>query len=423
MARPIQKIAEKLIPYEILIVGIAVAAGFISTRALPSAPIAAIIFFLLRAFAHQRLSVRTPVDWPVVGLVLMILVTLWVTAFPELTRPQVYRLLSGIALYYALVNWVITPARLRWVARGAAAGGFLLAAFATISVEWATNKVTFVPDVFYRSFRVLVGDPVHPNVIAGSLVILLPVALAVLLFAGKQLHWLERVLTGLAIVGMAAILVLTLSRGAWLTTGVALAILVTLRWRYGWLGSILVAAAGGGLIYLVGAQQVLMFLLSTSTLPDGGSRLEFWARALHMIQDFPFTGIGMGSFTPVADLLYPFYNAAAHSLSHAHNLFLQIAVDLGLPGLIAWLAIFITMVALSWRLVRLGKTSGDGWLAGLGAGLLCSQVALAVHGMFDAVTWGMVRPAPIVWALWGMIAASWGIYSRLYAAPANQLDQ
>jgi putative inorganic carbon (HCO3(-)) transporter len=38
--------------------------------------------------------------------------------------------------------------------------------------------------------------------------------------------------------------------------------------------------------------------------------------------------------------------------------------------------------------------------------LLCSQVALVVHGLTDAVTWGMVRPAPLVWALWGLAMAS-----------------
>jgi hypothetical protein len=33
-------------------------------------------------------------------------------------------------------------------------------------------------------------------------------------------------------------------------------------------------------------------------------------------------------------------------------------------------------------------------MAGLGAGLLHSQLALVLHGLTDAVTWGMVRLAP-----------------------------
>ncbi|MFM8322579.1 MAG: hypothetical protein ACKOC5_16835, partial [Chloroflexota bacterium] len=64
-----------------------------------------------------------------------------------------------------------------------------------------------------------------------------------------------------------------------------------------------------------------------------------------------------------------------------------------------------------------GRRQGQPLYAGLGAGLLGSLLALAVHGMTDAVTWGMVRPAPIVWALWGLAVAA-GALCRAPAAPA-----
>jgi hypothetical protein len=40
--------------------------------------------------------------------------------------------------------------------------------------------------------------------------------------------------------------------------------------------------------------------------------------------------------------------------------------------------------------------------------LLGSQVALVVHGLTDAVTWG-TRPAVVVWAVWGVAMASWNL--------------
>jgi putative inorganic carbon (HCO3(-)) transporter len=121
-----------------------------------------------------------------------------------------------------------------------------------------------------------------------------------------------------------------------------------------------------------------------------------------MIQDFPFTGIGMGSFTEVADRLYPFFLFMPGSVEHAHNLFLQVAVDLGLPGLIAWLAILFGALFTTWQVFRTGRRLGQSWLVGLGAGLLAAQSALVVHGFTDAVLWGMVRTAPLVWFIWGM---------------------
>jgi putative inorganic carbon (HCO3(-)) transporter len=125
-----------------------------------------------------------------------------------------------------------------------------------------------------------------------------------------------------------------------------------------------------------------------------------------MIRDFPFTGVGMGSFMEIADTLYPFVFLRHGEVEHAHNLFLQVGVDVGIPGLIAWLAIILVLFTVPWQLYKRGKYSTNKILIGLGIGFFCSQVALCTHGILDAVTWGMVRPAPIVWAIWGMAIAS-----------------
>jgi putative inorganic carbon (HCO3(-)) transporter len=129
-----------------------------------------------------------------------------------------------------------------------------------------------------------------------------------------------------------------------------------------------------------------------------------------MLQDFLFTGIGMGSFLETANRFYPF--AAVNvttgpKIYHVHNLFLQVALDLGAPGFLAWLAILVGVTWAAWQVYRTGRRSGQPFYACLGAGILASQAALIVHGMTDAVTWGMVRPAPIVWGLWGIAAAAW----------------
>jgi putative inorganic carbon (HCO3(-)) transporter len=125
-----------------------------------------------------------------------------------------------------------------------------------------------------------------------------------------------------------------------------------------------------------------------------------------MIQDFPFTGLGMGSFTQVADILYPFFLYSPGSIEHAHNLFLQIAIDLGVPGLIAWSATLVIIIFLALKIYRYGLKHGDALVTGLGAAFISCQIALTIHGLTDAVTWGMVRPAPIIWLLWGAVAAS-----------------
>jgi len=159
------------------------------------------------------------------------------------------------------------------------------------------------------------------------------------------------------------------------------------------------------LVYYFGSRELLAAITSSRTIGGTDDRVEIWSRAIFMIQDFSFTGIGMGSFTEVADTLYPFSSSPGR-ISHAHNLFLQVAVDLGIPGLIAWLAILLTVIFVSWQVYCSGKTSQNGLIAGIGAALLCSQIALITHGLIACATWGMVRPAPLVWVIWGVGIAS-----------------
>jgi len=158
-------------------------------------------------------------------------------------------------------------------------------------------------------------------------------------------------------------------------------------------------AAGAG-AWRIGLPRLVEALSATQTLGGLDGRLEVWSRAIYMLQDFPFTGIGMGTFKQVANAMYPFFLAGPNAdVPHAHNLFLQVGVDLGLPGLVAYLALLLVT---AWSLIMvLRRPASFRWLA---AGLLCSLVALCVHGLLDAATWG-TRPAILSWAIFGLAAA------------------
>ena len=288
--------AVRLAALEIWPVALGVAAGIVSTRALPVTLVAAAILWPLRWLAHGRLTVRTPADWPIGLLLLTLPVTLWATALPDVTWPQILRLATGIALYYAIVNWTTTAGRLRLLGWGLAAAGLLLAASAPVSVQWiAAGKLTFIPEALYRRLPTLLSDPIHPNVMAGALVILLPIPLAALLFGWRELRWYERVLAVMAGIAMLAVLVLTKSRGGLMGLAAALVALAILRWRRGWL----IAPAGVVVATLavlrIVIARVAEALATTQSLGGLDGRLEVWTRAIFMAQDFPFTGIGMGT--------------------------------------------------------------------------------------------------------------------------------
>ena len=231
---------------EICAVALLVAAGTVSTRVLPYAVAIAVLFWPLRWLATGRLSVRTPGDWPVGLLLLLLPVTVWATALPDVTWPLVWRLALGVALYYAIANWARTVSRLRVLGFALAGLGLLLALSAPVTVQWfGAVKLLFIPEAIYRRLPLLLGDPIHPNVMAGALVLLLPLVLAPLLFDWRGLRWGERLFLSLAGLLMAGVLVLTKSRGGLMGFAAALVVLVALRWRRGWLAIPSIAAGAG----------------------------------------------------------------------------------------------------------------------------------------------------------------------------------
>jgi putative inorganic carbon (HCO3(-)) transporter len=386
--------------------------------------------WLCRWIGYGRLTRRTPVDWPVILIFLMVPVSLWVTPLPQATLANVGYLMAGLATFYSLVNWAKSRVRLRWAAWGLIAGGALLALAAPVSVEWmAQIKLSFPPANVYSGFPLLVPDPIHPNVMAGALVLVLPLTLSLLLFEPLPGTAVVRsTLLFLAMVLLLAVVVLTKSRGGYLGAAVGLGFVVFLRWPRATIGPAALAAMGMGYaLYRLGSTAVADILLTTQNIGGLAVRLEIWSRALSMIQDFPLTGIGMGAFEQVANALYPFFLAGRDAdIPHAHNLFLQVGVDLGIPGLIAYLALLLSSL---WTAARLaaGK-AGSGcapstWLEpgdesaqrrfaakgqwrGLGVGLLGSLIALSVHGLMDAATWG-TRPAFLAWAVFGLVTAAY----------------
>jgi putative inorganic carbon (HCO3(-)) transporter len=398
--------AAALAAVELPVLALLIIGSIVFERLLPAALIMAGGFWFVRWLAFGRPTVRTPGDWAVGLLVAMMPVTLWASALPEITRPQALRLLMGLALYYAVVNWAGSIARLRLVTGSLVAVGLGLALLAPfLGGLPATSIMSLMPPVNAHLPQVL-NDTVNPNVMAGALVLLLPLALALPIYAWPRLGWFERALAMLAGAAALVVLVWTQSRGAWLGIVAALGVLVALRWRWGWLALPLAALAAGLAAWQIGFGRVANAVLASQALGSAEQRLEIWSRALYMLQDFPFTGIGMGAFRQVATLLYPFFLAGPDAeIPHAHNIFLQVGVDLGLPGLVAWVALLISVCACACLVYRRGRRQQDTVLAALAAGLLASQVTLVVHGLTDAATWG-TRPAVVVWAIWGLAMAA-----------------
>ncbi len=379
---------------------------------------------VLAAWRDRRTLGRTPADWPLLLLLLTLPVGLWASADRTATVPRTYAFVADVAIFYVVAGLAGAPPAVRWP-RAAAwtllLGGLALAAAFLLGTQFAIGKLPFIDPQVYEA---LPGglrpfwNPrgFSPNLAGGLLGLFLPPALMLALYARGRLL---RNISGLTTLVLAAMMILAQSRGALIGVAVAVPLVTILadrRWLLLWaavtaVALVVLAVPGGpGLADL--SSIVNAALGGDGTLSEAGfsGRVELWSRALYVIQDFPFTGVGMGMFEPVVELLYPLFSIGPDAqIEHAHNIFLQSAVEMGVPGLIGHTALYLI---LGYLLVRQSRSGGRGWPTGprslvavLALGLLGALVVFLVHGLFDVLTYA-TRAAIIIWALFGLMLAT-----------------
>jgi putative inorganic carbon (HCO3(-)) transporter len=394
------------------------------------------LIWVVRRLARGRFVPPTPLDWPILLMMVMLLVSLFVTFDPVLSLGKVTGLLFGVAIYYAIVGLVSDAGKpIRWVLIGYSAAGLLLALVGLLGTDWSF-KFNFLANVEARLPTFLRGLPgaengINPNETAGALLWVLPVQLALV-----RSTWSPRfrdtrfgtvILVGTIV--MAAIsggvLILAESRGA--LAGLALGILVLLAVFLPRTRAVLVA---GGV--LVGISIVVALYLGPANIANEvlgsvgtgfgtgdlfrsvQSRAEIWSRALYGIQDFPLTGMGMNTFRILMPALYPSSFPPGIDQAHAHNNMLQVALDLGLPGLVAYTALWLVSIALVVEVWRQSRVDWIRWMAGgIGAGM----AAYWLFGLTDTVTLG-AKPGLFFWALAALLVAAWQLVQGAIKASA-----
>lgn len=377
------------------------------------------VLWLVRWAARGRPTVPTAIDVPALALLLTLPGAIWVASDLPAAWSRALSLFFAVALAYAMANAVHTPRRV-WSAVGwlqvAALG---LATVALVSVDWQ-EKFDVLSPLLGRLPRLVTAIPhptlqdpaVHPNSVAALLLLVIPLSLACLSWPGREEEgrnayvgvkprWLLPV-SALTFVAATSLLLLTQSRGAWLGLGVALGLLVALRSRP--LAGVLLGA--GATVVAAAAVLAPLVMGGSGALPIGpasgtvASRLELWRGSLELLSRAPETGIGLNTFA----LVYgqqPEYEGyyIYQGYAHAHNTLLQAALDFGIPGFVAVVALYVAVAVAAWRAHRrLAGTPLDAAVVGIAAGL----AGHAVHGLSDALAIG-AKPGFYVWAFVGTL--------------------
>jgi O-antigen ligase len=89
-------------------------------------------------------------------------------------------------------------------------------------------------------------------------------------------------------------------------------------------------------------------ILQYQTDESAVARLAVWKAGLQMFADHPLTGVGAGAFETVYGMYYIDREGAGNIWRAAHSSYIEVAAELGIFGLLAWLAVlasgFFTLV-------------------------------------------------------------------------------
>ncbi len=239
----------------------------------------------------------------------------------------------------------------------------------------------------------------NPNVLAEFLLVAVFISFGCM-FGKKGVK--RKMPAFLSLVLSLSCLVLTWSRGAWLSLAIA-AILMLLILSPKTFPCIAVAACIGFVSFSFLPEAFSERVLSIFTASDSSSvyRINIWKGVSKLARKYFFTGVGVGE-TAFSEVYPSVALEGVEAVPHTHNLFLQILVELGIFGLIIFIIAMLTLFRSGFSLFRKKSMKNSSSVTVLS--FMAAITALLINGMTDYV-WYNYRIYFLFWFVAGLITA------------------
>ncbi len=369
------------------------------------------ISFLVRWLRTGRFLTRTGAELPLVLFLASAVLSTWAAYDRQMALLQLARFLGAAVAFYAVVEGGVKMRRL--VILGLVLATALLGVYFVLHFDFNAGPVKFAPlTAFGRwlnaNLPAVPGPGVHPNVAAGTLILGIPIGIALFAILWKQRRRMLAVLSGLMTLVALSGLLLTSSRGAWLALvaafGLSGLVWIQRRWLEKrsavlgyWFGLTAVAIVSVAVLAQTGILDTLLGQIPdpTGTLQ---SRVVLWQQSALLVRDYPLTGIGLLSFP----MVFSTYTLMIHVpyIDHAHNTYLQVLIEQGWPGFLAMLG--FGWVGLRWTRQLLIRKE----IPFLVWGELVAFSAVILHGLVDVALY-LERTLPVIGIVAGLLAAEY----------------
>lgn len=305
--------------------------------------------------------------------------------------------ISFILFYFIVINTIRTKEQWTALIKLFLASAFVVALYGVIqNFTGVSSTESWLDEDMFEDIEVRVYSFFNnPNVLGEFLVMAIPLTAAVVWGKIREEH---KALFGFAFLSMAACMIFTWSRGAWLGLFFACALLFVImdrRWVFVGILGLLVLPF---LLAATGNTAILERILSVGNTADSSTayRVAIWQAAIKIIRDFWISGIGIGS--EAFKMVYPVYSLSGADFAlHSHNLYLQVWVETGIIGIGSFIAMMVVFVkqVFSAGVMRIRRTDDSAKIViALGAGML----GFLLQGMTDYV-WYNFKMLMIFWII------------------------
>lgn len=329
-----------------------------------------------------------------------------------------------ISMFFVMMKTVDSEKRMFWVATIFAVGGLLVSIYgilqyttgfgANLGHAWIDEEM-FAGGAFraYSTFG-------NPNVLGTYLVLVIPITVGLLWHRLQEKKWMSAVFFAGCVGAMMLAMIFTQSRGCWLALMIsALVFVIFVDKRF-----FALFILGLFLAPLVAPPQIIERFMSIGNLGDTSTsyRVYIWLGTMNMLDYFWLYGIGLGEAAFAQ--IYPFFQFSMVTTPHAHNIYLQAMVQMGIVGLVTVVAIIVAFLVVILRgYVNEGKGERKSVMATLAeirgesvakkrslrviiaVSCMAGIVGFMLQGAFDYV-WYNYRVFLIFWMVLALGAAS-----------------
>ncbi|MBI5675294.1 MAG: tetratricopeptide repeat protein [Nitrospirae bacterium] len=335
------------------------------------------LWILSMAKENNLIFYRTPLDLPVMLLLLITVISTSFSVYPYASRIHAYKIINYVLIFFFLINTTKNKRDIINLVRTIVVFGGVYAIAALAFVKG--NLLGFKIFSLEQNFIALTF--VNHNHFAGFLEMVIWLCLGLVL-SYKGIKHIILICLGMCI---AVAILFSLSRGGTigLLGGLLFFIIITAFCRGG-KKSITIFLIFSAVVLLavtlLGGFDPVFERMSTLKAPtiSGESRLGVWKDTLIMIKENPWFGRGIGTFKYV----YSRYQTESimFSFNHAHNSYLELTSEIGIIGILSCILIIaILFIGGIKRLIA----QHDKQLQAIGIGSLAGCFSVLIHEITD----------------------------------------